>query len=77
MPNVKEKANELYDKLTQKGISVLYDDREARAGEKFADSDLIGIPKRIIISEKTLESDCVEVKARKTGKIEMIKYERI
>jgi len=77
LPNVKEKANELYDKLTQKGISVLYDDREARAGEKFADSDLIGIPKRIIISEKTLESDCVEVKDRKTGKIEMIKYERI
>src|SRR3989344_553774 len=77
LPNVKEKANELYDKLTQKGISVLYDDREARAWEKFADSDLIGIPKRIIISEKTLESDCVEVKDRKTGKIEMIKYERI
>ncbi|HEY9583552.1 MAG TPA: aminoacyl--tRNA ligase-related protein [Candidatus Paceibacterota bacterium] len=77
LPNVNTKADELYDRLTKKGIEVLYDDRDARAGEKFADSDLIGIPKRIIISEKTLESDCVEVKNRKTEKIEMIKYERI
>jgi prolyl-tRNA synthetase len=75
--NVKEKADALYERLTKKGVEVLYDDRDARAGEKFADSDLIGIPKRIVISEKTLESDSVEVKDRRTGKVEIIKHERI
>jgi prolyl-tRNA synthetase len=75
--NVKEKADALYERLTKKGVEVLYDDRDARAGEKFADSDLIGIPKRIVISEKTLESDSVEVKDRKTGTVEIIKHERI
>lgn len=73
---VKEKADALYERLTKKGIEVLFDDRDARPGEKFADSDLIGIPKRIIISEKTLESDSVEVKDRKTGTTELINYER-
>ena len=75
--NVKEKADALYERLTKKGVEVLYDDRDARAGEKFADSDLIGIPKRIVISEKTLESESVEVKDRRTGTVEIIKHERI
>jgi prolyl-tRNA synthetase len=43
--------------LTQKNVTVLYDDRdEARAGEKFADADLIGFPYRVVISDKTLSS---------------------
>ncbi len=74
---VKIEADKLYEKLKGRGEEVLYDDRDARPGEKFADSDLIGIPKRIVISAKTLESDSVEVKDRKTGTVEMIKNERV
>ena len=47
-------ANRLYDSLAEHGIEALYDDRDVRAGEKFADSDLIGIPTRLVVSEKTL-----------------------
>jgi prolyl-tRNA synthetase len=74
---VKVEADKLYDRLKARGEEVLYDDRDARPGEKFADSDLIGIPKRIVISAKTLENDSVEVKDRKTGVVEMIKNERV
>ena len=70
---VKVAADELYERLTKKGVEVLYDDRESGAGEKFSDSDLIGIPQRIIISEKTLAQDSVETKDRATGKVEMVK----
>jgi len=70
---VKQAADDLYAKLSQKGIEVLFDDRDAAAGEKFNDSDLIGIPKRIVVSAKTLADDSVEMKDRKTGKVEMVK----
>lgn len=73
---VKEEADKLYNEFVKKGVEVLYDDRDVRAGEKFADSDLIGIPKRIVISEKTLESGSVEVKDRKTGKVGMERIEK-
>lgn len=59
-----EEAEKLYGELTAKGIEVLFDDRDASAGEKFADSDLIGIPCRIVISKKSLEAGGVEVKKR-------------
>lgn len=59
-----QKANELYESLLKQGVEVLYDDRDAGAGEKFADSDLIGIPVRIVISDKTLKEDSVEIKMR-------------
>ncbi len=79
--NVEEKANEIYNDLIKNGLEVLFDDRDIRAGEKFADSDLIGIPYRIIISEKSLMNNSVELKERMTGKIEMIEipklYERV
>ncbi len=74
---VKAEAQKLYDRLIKSGKTVLFDDRDMRAGEKFADSDLIGIPTRIVISEKTIKEDSVEVKDRKTGNTEMIKNERI
>jgi prolyl-tRNA synthetase len=75
---VKKAADDLYAKLTKKGIEVLYDDRDVSAGEKFGDSDLIGIPRRYVISEKTLAADAseggsVEVKDRMTGKVEMVR----
>ena len=55
----------IYKMLLDKGIEVLYDDRDDKSpGEKFADADLIGIPKRIVISEKTLAKESVEIKER-------------
>lgn len=74
---VKKIADELYEKMTNDGIEVLYDDRDVTAGEKFSDADLIGIPKRIVISTKTLKNDEVEIKHRQTGKIEMVARPRL
>jgi prolyl-tRNA synthetase len=65
-PEVVEEANRIYEMLTDEGIEVLYDDRDARAGEKFADSDLIGVPVRLIVSEKTIAQGGVEIVQRKT-----------
>ena len=67
-----KESEALYETLTRKGIDVLYDDRDARPGEKFADSDLIGIPTRVVISEKTMQEGKLEVKDRKTGAVSML-----
>lgn len=68
---VAKKAQEVYNSLSQKDLEVLYDDRDVSAGIKLADADLIGLPTRMIISEKTLAKDSVEIKKReeKEGKI--------
>lgn len=71
-PEAKKQADELYDTLSKAGVSVLYDDRDLRAGEKFADSDLIGIPTRVVISDKTQEGGKLEVKNRRTGEVTMV-----
>jgi prolyl-tRNA synthetase len=71
--DVKKAAENLYEELQRNNIEVLFDDRDMRPGEKFADSDLFGIPLRIIVSEKTLMSSEYELKERVTGKISMIK----
>jgi prolyl-tRNA synthetase len=68
-------AEEMYAALEKKGFEVLIDDRDERAGVKFKDADLIGIPYRIIIGEKNLKEGLVELKERKTGKIEKVKVE--
>lgn len=65
--DVVAEADRLYDLLVENGIETLYDDRDIRAGEKFADSDLIGIPKRLIVSEKTMSEGGAEVVSRKEG----------
>ncbi len=57
-------ANALYEALRRDEIEVLYDDRDERAGSKFKDADLIGLPIRITISPRTLESQSVELKRR-------------
>lgn len=62
-------AEELYNEMQQKGISVLYDDRDARAGEKFADSDLLGIPWRIVVGKDGVKHGAFEVIHRKTGEV--------
>ena len=63
-PEVAVAGDVLYEKLKTLGIETLYDDRDARPGEKFADSDLIGIPYRVVISEKTLKEGKLEIKKR-------------
>jgi prolyl-tRNA synthetase len=63
--HVRQAANELCEALTSAGVLVLYDDRtDVRAGEKFADADLVGIPVRVIVSEKSLAANQFEVKKR-------------
>ncbi len=62
-----EEAKKLYEKLTSEGVEVLLDDRDASAGEKFADADLLGIPTQVILGKKSVESGKFEVKDRKTG----------
>lgn len=75
---VKKEAEKIYKILLDKRAEVLYDDRDGKsAGEKFADADLIGIPIRLVISEKTLEKDYVELKYRKTGKINLVKISNL
>ncbi|EKD56689.1 MAG: Proline-tRNA ligase [uncultured bacterium] len=71
----KTKVEKLYNQLYDAGVEVLYDDREVSAGEKFADADLIGCPTRIIISERTLQENSVEIKKRdqEKGKLVEIK----
>lgn len=57
-------ADKLYAELTEQGVTVLYDDRDARPGEKFADADLLGMPHRVVISAKTVEQGTIEYKKR-------------
>jgi prolyl-tRNA synthetase len=70
-------ADALYDELCLLGIEALYDDRTARAGEKLADSDLIGIPTRILIGKDTLLSGLVEVVSRATGEVKRVSRENL
>jgi len=72
-----EAAEKLYQELETAGIEVLYDDREVSAGEKFADSDLIGCPYRLVISAKTLKDNKVELKKRIGNDIELISLDQI
>jgi prolyl-tRNA synthetase len=68
-PKIKELALEIYKTLESEGIEVLYDDRDVRPGEKFADADLIGIATRVVVSERAIESKLLEVRDRASGKI--------
>ncbi len=72
--NAEKQAEEIYKGLVSAGIEVLFDDREGKAaGEKFADVDLIGIPTRIVVSEKTLAQESVEVKQRNQQETKLVK----
>lgn len=70
-------ARALYISLGVHGVEVLWDDRDLRAGAKFAESDLMGIPHRIIVSEKTLGEKKFEVKNRATSEVRMLSREDI
>ncbi len=66
---ISDEALELYQELSEAGVEVLWDDRDLRAGEKFTDSDLIGIPLRIVVSEKAIGMGRFECVERRTGKV--------
>ncbi|MCC7522216.1 hypothetical protein IT407_00205 [Candidatus Uhrbacteria bacterium] len=67
-------SQEIYEALSDEGIEVLWDDRaDASPGEKFANADLIGLPLRIVISEKTLKEDSVEWKGRADSEARLVK----
>lgn len=75
--NVLSTGEEIYTNLTNAGIEVLFDDRETSAGEKFNDSDLIGIPLRVVVGKRSLEAGEVEIKERRDEKTKMVKIESI
>lgn len=75
--DVSKQAEELCRQLETAGVSVIYDDRDVRPGEKFADAELMGIPYRLVISERTLESKSIELCDRSSGEIEIVSAENI
>ena len=72
--DTRAKAEELYGALQNTGISVLFDDRDERAGVKFNDADLIGCPIRITVGEKGLKEGMVELKPRKEKDNRLISF---
>jgi prolyl-tRNA synthetase len=74
---VVKSADELYEKLAKAGVEVLYDDRDLRPGDKFADADLLGMPMRLVISEKTVAENAIEVKSRTSDKSEIMSVENV
>lgn len=70
-------AEKLYQELTHAGIETLFDDRDASAGEKFSDADLMGLPYRITLGKRSLERGVVEVKKRTSDDVENIPLEKV
>jgi prolyl-tRNA synthetase len=77
LPGAEEIAERAAQACEAKGYDVLLDDRDARAGEKFADADLIGIPVRITAGKKSLEDGAVDVRDRATGEDRRVKVEEL
>ncbi len=75
--DVTAEADRMYELLKDNGVEALYDDRDARAGEKFADADLIGIPMRIVVSEKTMAEGGVEISSRQNGSTSIVSENEI
>lgn len=70
-------ANEWYEKLQTAGIETLFDDRDTSAGEKFGDSDLLGIPYRLVISKRSLGKGGAEVKRRTESESKIMSFEEV
>jgi prolyl-tRNA synthetase len=64
---VAEAADQLYQRLVDAGVEVLYDDRDVSPGVKFADADLLGLPARLVVGGKGLARGVVEWRSRTTG----------
>jgi prolyl-tRNA synthetase len=75
LKGAEEATEKLYHELVDAGIEVLYDDREESPGVKFADADLIGIPLRLTLSNRTLKEDSIEVKRRDQAEARQVKIE--
>ena len=71
--NVKREAERLYERMRDENIAALYDDRQEKTpGEKFADADLIGIPWRVVVSERTLKEKKIEVRKRSESEAKLL-----
>ncbi|MBU2595904.1 hypothetical protein KJ713_03685, partial [Patescibacteria group bacterium] len=71
-----KRAGEIYKKISQK-YEVLYDDRDISAGEKLAEADLIGITKRVVVSDKTIKANKVELKFRGEKETKLVSFDKI
>lgn len=74
---VSKNAYKVYNELKQKGVDVLFDDRKAQAGVKFADSDLMGMPLRVVISPRSIKQGQVEVMDRSTRTVTMVNSDEL
>jgi len=74
---IKDWTDGIYTALQRRGVEVLYDDRDARPGQKFADSDLLGMPYRVVASKKMKEEGKFEVVERKTGDVSYVSEEEL
>lgn len=72
-----DEAKEIYETLKKQNIDVLWDDREASAGEKFAEADLIGCPVRVLVSSRSIQSGGVEVKLRTESEGKIVSIEKL
>jgi prolyl-tRNA synthetase len=72
---ITNKTKQIYEQLTKAGVEVLWDDRDVSVGQKFADADLLGIPHRLVVSEKTGEK--VEAKSRHVNKMELLSLQQL
>ena len=77
LKGAESQADGIYQSLLEQGVEVLYDDRDISAGAKFADSDLIGIPLRVLVSPKTLDKESVEVKKRGSDENLLVKIDKL
>ncbi len=70
-------ADELYDELSSRGVEVLYDDREVHPGQKFTDSELLGIPYRVTVSDRMIDDNTYELVERKNGQKSLLTREQL
>ena len=71
-------AEKTYNELTEAGVKVLYDDRrDASAGEMFADADLMGLPLRLVVSQKSLQEGSAELKNRTSESTQLIRLDKL
>ena len=73
----KQLAEEIYKEFQAKGIEVLFDDREVRPGQKFADVELMGIPYRVTVSDRLMESDSFELVERVSGELKILNRDEL
>jgi prolyl-tRNA synthetase len=74
---LREFSDKLYSKLKENNIDVLYDDTDQRAGVKFGSNDLIGIPLHVIVGQKNMQNNFIEIKCRKTSTTQLIESDKI